>query len=401
MVEEMKRILLFSHAMEIGGAERGLLGLLDAFDYSRVLVDLFLLKHSGELLPFVNPNVNLLPEKPPYASMMRSVWDVVRKGHFSIAAGRLYGKVRAKHYNKVHCVSSQNDTALQYMHKYSKRCLPEINDMEYDLAISFLTPHYIVAEKVKAKEKIAWIHTDYSVVDTDVNSALQMWGRYNHIMSISPKVTESFIQKMPSLKDKIVLFDNILPEKLIRNQADAFVPEDMTNDRNIIKILSLGRFCNAKNFDNVPEICVGLRKAGLQVKWYLIGYGGDEELIRRKIKEFNMQEYVIILGKKENPYPYIKACDVYIQPSRYEGKCVAVREAQMLGIPVIITNYTTSASQLEDGVDGVIVPQEMQACIKGIAAVLQNKKLLKTLSGNCQKRDYSNTSEIDKLYKII
>ena len=97
-------------------------------------------------------------------------------------------------------------------------------------------------------------------------------------------------------------------------------------------------------------------RAGLDVYWYIIGFGADEQLIRRKIAECGMDGRVVLLGKKENPYPYIVACDLYVQPSRYEGKCVAVREAQMLGKPVVITNYATSASQLEDGVDGVIVP---------------------------------------------
>ena len=111
----------------------------------------------------------------------------------------------------------------------------------------------------------------------------------------------------------------------------------------------------------------------MNVKWYLIGLGPDEELIRKKIEETGMQEHVIILGKKENPYPYMKACDIYVQPSRHEGKCVAVREAQILGKPVIITNYETSVSQLKDGYDGVIVSMDNEKCAQGIAEVIQIK----------------------------
>lgn len=114
-----------------------------------------------------------------------------------------------------------------------------------------------------------------------------------------------------------------------------------------------------------------------------------------------MEDHVVILGKKSNPYPYIKACDVYVQPSRYEGKCVAVREAQMLGKPVIITNYATSASQLEDGVDGVIVPMDNEGCAKGIADVLQNSQLIEKLRDNCKQRDYSNRCEVEKIYALM
>ena len=114
-----------------------------------------------------------------------------------------------------------------------------------------------------------------------------------------------------------------------------------------------------------------------------------------------MQEYVIILGKKENPYPYIKACDIYVQPSRYEGKCVAVREAQILGKPVIITNYETSASQLENGVDGIIVPMDNQSCADGIIRLIRNKELQKKLVFNMEKREYTNANEINKIYQLI
>lgn len=119
-----------------------------------------------------------------------------------------------------------------------------------------------------------------------------------------------------------------------------------------IKLLSIGRFCTAKNFDNIPNICHRLCEKGLDVYWYIIGFGSEEGLIKRKIKENRMEERVILLGKKDNPYPYIKHCDLYVQPSRFEGKCVSVREAQMLGKPVVITDYPTAKSQLKNGIDG-------------------------------------------------
>ena len=89
-----------------------------------------------------------------------------------------------------------------------------------------------------------------------------------------------------------------------------------------------------------------------------------------------MENNVILLGKQANPYPYILWCDCYIQPSRFEGKSVAVKEAQMLGKPVIITNYNTAPSQLENGVDGIIVPQDNEGCAKGIYEIITNEKLL-------------------------
>ena len=376
----MKKILIVSHAMEIGGAERALLGLLESIDTQLYQVDLFLLRHEGELLKLIPNNINLLPEIPEYTVLERPMKQTLREGHFLLTASRLYGKLKAERFAKKNNLDV-SAIGIEYSHKYTKKFMPKIQkNTRYDLAISFLTPHYFVAEKVNANKKVAWIHTDYDFIDVDINSELSMWNKFDKIAAVSESVEQSFVKKFPSLKDKVFVFENIMSAKLIVTQSKdnpklSFSPEN-------INLLSVGRFCHAKNFDNVPEICKIIRNNGLNVKWYLIGYGGDENLICKKIQEENMQDYVIMLGKQENPYPYINMCDVYIQPSRYEGKCVAVREAQMLGKPVIITNYTTSSSQLNNGVDGIIVPMDNRSCGEEIAKILNNKELLLPSRGN-------------------
>ena len=396
-----KRILIFSHAMELGGAERALLGLLEAIDYSKVEVDLFLMRHSGELLDLIPEEVTLLPELPAYSCLAVPAKEVIRKGQLRVAYGRWRGKRKAQERIKELNLPADNDVALQYSHLHTLKAMPPVGREEYDLAISFLTPHYYVAEKVKAKKRVAWIHTDYSKVAIDVQTQLQMWRRYDYIAAISEAVSESFAGIFPELSDKMVLIKNMIPIKTILRQSGAFSVEKEMPDDGYVKLLSIGRFCYAKNFDSVPSICKLLIEAGKKIKWYLIGYGGDEELICRRIREQSMEKYVIILGKKENPYPYIQNCDIYVQPSRYEGYSVSVREAQALGKPVIITAYPTSASQLEDGVDGVIVSMDIEGCAKGIEQVLENPKLIRNLKEYCKVHDYSNKAEVCKIYDLL
>lgn len=152
-------------------------------------------------------------------------------------------------------------------------------------------------DKVRAKKKIAWIHTDYSAVDVDAAIELNMWNKYDYIVSISDACTRTFLDKFPSLRSKIVRIDNIVTSKMIQEQADVFhVSREMPNDS--VRLLSIGRFSYAKNFDNIPEICKFIVDSGTNAKWYLIGFGGEEKLIRSKIEEYGMQEHVIILGKK-------------------------------------------------------------------------------------------------------
>ena len=385
--------------MEIGGAERSLLDLLYTFDYEKYNVDLFLYRHSGEWLKDIPKRVNLLPEAKKYSSLLVPMNQLIKRGQFDVLLGRLAGKLFANRYSRKHNFT-HSAVAIEYSHKYTKAFMPKISpSKKYDLAISFLTPHYFVLDKVIANKKIAWIHTDYSTIDVNIESELKMWGRYDNVVSISKDCTKSFLEKFPSLSEKIVEIENILSAALIKHKSSEFVSDEINGDG--FNLLSIGRFSDAKNFDNVPEICKKVIEKGLNVKWYLIGYGGDEQLIRNKIAEFKMQDYVIILGKKENPYPYIKACDAYIQPSRYEGKSVAVREAQILEKLVIITNYATAQSQLKDGYDGVIVPMDNDGCADGIYNVLTDKKLMQQLSFNCSQNDYTNSSEVEKIYKLI
>ena len=392
-------ILIFSQAMELGGVERSLLGLLDSIDYDRYDVDLFLMRHSGELMPYLNPKAKLLPEIPQYASLAVPMASLIKSGQFGVFCGRLQGKFAVQRFDKQHLNDKPSVAALTYSHKYTLRSMPQISDKTYDLAISFLTPHYFARERVKAKKYAAWIHTDYTALSFDRSAELAMWREYDAICGVSAQASESFQTVFPELAGKVQPVENILPRELTTKQAEQ--PQiDMPSD-GAIKILSVGRFCNAKNFDNAPDICRRLVENGLNVKWYLIGYGGDEALIRQKIAEAGMQDRVIILGKKDNPYPYMRACDLYVQPSRYEGKAVTVREAQLLGKPVVITNYATSASQLEDGVDGVIVPMDNEGCAAGIAALLRDPARMQRLSESCAKRDYTNSAEVEKIYALM
>ena len=397
------RIFIAMHYMEIGGAETALIGLLNALDPNRVEVDLFLHDHRGEMMQFIPKWVNLLPQIPKYSVLERPIVELVKRGFWGIAAARLWAKCLSQKVYKRSGSKLENNGGLDKMSKYTTPLLPKINpSMTYNLAISFLTPHRIVAEKVKAKKKIAWIHTDYTRVWVDAEDELKVWQKYDYVASISGDVTNTFLQVFPTLTPKIVEIENILSSSFVRKRAELQDVDKEIRHEGAITLLSVGRFSDAKNYDNVPDICKRLiNKTKLNIKWYIIGYGGDEALIRQKIKEAGMVEHVILLGKRSNPYPYIKACDIYVQPSRYEGKSVTVREAQMLCKPVVVTNYPTAPSQIRSGIDGVIVPMDNEGCAHGLAEVICDKPLQERIIAHLKTHDYGNESEVEKIYTLI
>lgn len=394
-----KRILFIMPAMFIGGAERSLLRLLEAINYNQYDVSLFLYRHEGEFLSYIPEQVSLLHPLKEYGTFDVPIRSLLFSRRWMFGLARLISKAALK----IHCMLSGEKKgiwmSMQYTARYLTPLLPEIPG-EYDLGVMFLGVAEPLIYKVKARKKVTWCHTDYDTLYPNREMDHKTYKAVDRVVFVSDSCREKMVRFYPELLDKTQVIENILGKKMVFQQAEVPI-DDMPPLKDGYVLLSIGRFSNAKNFDNVPDICARLLGFGLNIKWYLIGYGGDEPLIRQRIAEAHMENHVILLGKKENPYPYIKACDLYVQPSRYEGKCVTVREAQMLGKPVVITKYATSSSQLEDGVDGVIVPMDNQGCAEGIAALLSAPKRMELLSQACRSRDYSNAQEVEKLYKLM
>lgn len=395
-------ILILMHYMELGGAESALLGLLQSVDSSRADVDVFIYDHRGEFMPLIpKDKVNLLPQISAYSMLERPIKELVKKGFWRLALARILGR-RETAKNAVKNTNRLDDASgFFYQSRRTVKCLPKIQpDVEYDLAISFLTPHFIVFDKVNAKKKVGWIHTDYTKIFVDVDAELEMWSRLDNIVSISPEVSKNFCEVFPSLENKIVEIENILSPDFIRFRAELGNAFEMKY--NGVKLLTIGRYCPPKNMENIPEICRKIVDAGIDVCWYIIGYGSAEieSQVRANAEKFGVADRVVLLGKRDNPYPYIKACDIYVQPSRYEGKSITVREAQILCKPVLITNYPTAKSQVQNGVDGVIAPLDNENCARALAEFINDKDQQQKIVDYLATHDYGNTSEIEKIYKL-
>ena len=399
------RILILMHYMELGGAESALLGLLQSVDPARAEVDVFIYSHRGELMEFIPVDkVQLLPEIEAYALTEKPMGEVVKKGYWRLAIARMLGRYQTSMFCKRYGNSDRPcECGTFFQQRATWRVLPKIQpDVEYDLAISFLTPHFVVLNNVRAKKKMGWIHTDYTRILVDVEAELKMWERLDYIGSISEEVGNRFCEVFPSLKGKLVQIENILNTDFIRSRAKEEAVS-LCEDASVVKLLTIGRFSPPKKMEDIPFLCRRIREKGLDVKWYIIGYGSKEieEVVSENAEKEGVADHVVILGKKENPYPYIKACDIYVQPSRYEGKSITVREAQILCKPVIITNYPTAKSQVQDGVDGVIVPMELEECAARMTEFIADVPKQRRIVEYLQTHDYGNENEVNKIYDLL
>lgn len=394
----MRKILITVYDMEIGGIERSLVNMLESFDYDNYEVDLFICHHSGDFLSLIPEKVNLLPQIPKYTVFRKSMIDCLKEGHFSALFIRVLSKTIASMKAKARRLKEGSGyIQMQLDLKYNSYVLPRFKQ-NYDLAISYAWPHDLVANRVFAAKKIAWIHTDYSELEIDNNMDLAVWKKFDVIASISDACTDAFLNTYPSLQNKIKLIENITSPSFIRKMAEIEIP---SNERyqDGFTIVSVGRLSYVKGFDMAVKALRLLHDKGLtQIKWLIVGYGGYEDELKQLIANNHLEESFVLLGKKVNPYPYIKACDLYVQPSRYEGKAVTVTEAKILGRPIMITNYPTASSQIEDGVEGLICELSVEGIAAGIERLLSDSELRANFANNCLRMDYSNNDELNKLY---
>ncbi|USK31667.1 glycosyltransferase [Bacillus sp. F19] len=396
-----KNIIICLYDMEIGGIERSLINMLENFDYEHYNVDLLIFEHKGEFMKLIPKQVNILPEFSSYSVFRKPIAQCLKEGHFATSIVRVLSKYASiMKARKKKFKEGSAYIQMQLAIKYSSYILPKLNK-KYDLAISYAWPHDLVANNVSAYKKIAWIHTDYSKLEIDNKIDLLTWKKFDYIASISDECTKSFLSKYPSLEDRIALIENISAPNFIIRMAR----EEITNNEMNIssyKILSVGRYSYVKGFDLAIKALRILHDKGLtNIKWFIIGYGGMESELKNLIQENNLLESFILLGKKENPYPYMETCDLYVQPSRYEGKAVTVTEAKILGKPILITNYPTAKSQIEDGIEGIICDLNPKDIATKVEELYRNQMLKDKLTKNIKNNNYSNINELSKIYELI
>ncbi|PFP95344.1 glycosyl transferase [Bacillus cereus] len=396
-----KKILIASFDMAIGGVERSLIGLLSEFDYSKYDVDLMLFKHEGEFLPLLPKEPNLLPEIAQYTTFRKSIKELLKEGeNTSIGIARLIARVVGVSHGK--CIRSKEPgyLVIQYGWKTSLPLLPKLEE-EYDVAISFLWPHYFIGNKVRAKRKIGWIHTDYLNIKLNKGEEYRMWKAMDHIVAVSESCRDSFLSTLPYIDKSVEVIENIISPEFVREQSNKDVTNEMSIISGRIKLLTVGRLSHAKGIDDAIYACRKLLDQGYNIEWYVVGYGPQEMELKILVEKLGIQDRFFLLGKKINPYPYIKISDIYVQPSRYEGKAVTVREAQILGKPVLITNFPTAKSQVQDGIDGIITSMGIEGIVEGVKRLIEDKELRDGLAVRTAGIEYGNENGIEKLYTLF
>ncbi len=378
-----------------GGAEKALISLLETIDYSKYNVDLYLFKHEGLFLTKVPSQVNLLNE-PMYfkyfdMSFKKATLESVKMGKFVLTLSRMQaGYIFKTEKNPARCE--------QRVWKYLRRNIRPL-DKVYDVAVGFLekNPVYFCIDKVKAKKKFAFIHTDYEKLGVDFNLDQKYFDKLDRIITVSQECANILKRNFPTSKNKVSVMHNIISPNIINKMS----LEAIDLDQNQINIVSIGRVEYVKGFDLAVEACKALKQYGYNFRWTIIGDGGQRKKLEKMVIEKKLDDTFVIIGTKENPYPYLRVADIYVQPSRSEGKSIAIDEAKILQKPIITTNFPTAKDQINHEENGLIVEMNGEAIAKGIQRIIDDETLKSKLIRNLSKEKLGTENEIVKLYHFI
>ena len=349
-----KKILFCLEALNCGGIESSAVTFLQALDSALYDVTLCLNRPGGDLLPQI-PNwvkVQVLPYGPmEVLELTRGRKAVVMK---LLSRGRVISALRWIIFGmKLRAMTSDQRAIATQRRRYGTL---HPDQTVYDLAISYC-------------RKAVWMHTELSPTWADVRTYLRFFHNMDYIYCVSPSLTESYKKVLPECVDRIREFHHVVNAAIARIRADE-EKIDWPVGANGLRILSVGRLAYQKGFDLIPEIAELLKKRGRIFSWYIIGAGDQQAHIQALIAQHKVEDCVCLVGKKLNPYPYYKSCDIYVQPSRYEGFCLTVAEARVFKKPIIATDFSGAREQLRDGLAGVIVSCEIQEITDAVERLL-------------------------------
>lgn len=390
-----KKLLFVMNNLNCGGAEKSLISLLQTIDYSLYEVDLFLFKHEGMFLKKLPAEVNVLeaPAYYPYfdMSIKTAVVDCVKHSRFRIAAARIGAGI-------VYRTEKNAARSEQRAWRYLSRSLASLTK-EYDAAIGFLekTPIYYIIEKVKAKTKIGFIHNDYDKLGMDPGIDTAFFDRLDYLVTVSEECVKLLKERFPRFEHKIELMLNIVSPAAILDLA----VDELKLPKAGFTIASVGRLNYQKGFEMAVEACEQLIQDGYDLKWYIVGDGHEREKLERLVKAKKLEHALILTGQQENPYPYIKQCDLYVQTSFFEGRCLTITEAKILKKPIVSTDFTVIYDQLEHEQNGLIVKQDAISIYEGVKRLLDDESLRQRFVDNLQKEALGTEDEIHKLYQWI
>ena len=374
--------------LQSGGVSKSIVNLLNVMDRTTYDVHLLLLDRAGDILSPYLPSditVHVNREIENLHRGLSGVRALLFTGHLLLALGSLIRMLLSKF-------------SRAWAGRWLAYLMPRFTDLSFDLIVDYGGQQqlYYMVDKLDGKKKITFFHNDYSKWPYYYAADKLYYPKVDQILSISQTCVDVLKAYFPECKDKISVMRNISSPVLITKQANETVDLPIAP----LLLVSLGHIMRRKGTDFSIDAVKILQKKGVEFKWMLVGKVVEKDLIRR-IEQEGLADRFVVLGIRSNPYPYIKAADIYVHPARFEGKSIALDEAKILCKPIVVTNFSTVNDQFEDRVNASICEMNGDALADAIIELAANKELRQSYVAYLNAHIVDNSSEVEKLYAFI
>ncbi len=399
----MKKILFVMNTMGRAGAEMALLELLRALKIRGVELSLFVLTGQGEMIDKLPDGVTLLNKDYHNVSVLSAEGKKVLAKSSLKALFKRANCIRLLPYllkNLMPMLKNKKILPDKLLWRCFSDAAPHF-EKEYDLAVAYIEggSTYYVMDHVKAKKKAAFFHVDYNMAGYTRALDKECYLKYDAVFPISNEVKDSFLQTYPECESITTVFNNLINKDRILEMSKQ--KGGFEDDYKGLRILTVGRLTAQKDFAQSVEAMKLLKDKGINARWYILGEGEQRDELEKLISKLELQEDFFLLGAVDNPYPYMLQSDIYVHATRFEGKSIAIQEAQVLACPLLVSNCSGNREQVIHGVDGLICELTPLDICDGVIELVSDMEKAKRYGREAAKRHMGSDAELDKLLSLI
>ena len=334
----MKKLLFAAYSLDIGGIEKALVTLVNYLQKNGYDITIVLEKKQGIFLEEINKEIKIIEYTPDLSPnvIKRKITNLMKR--------------------------------IKFILKYKNK---------FDFAASFATysiPASVIS-RIASKNNCLWGHADYLTLFDNNEEKMKKffvelkYNKFKNIVFVSREGAESFIKVFPSMKDKTKVCNNLIDSEKIKKLAEEKI--DFTEKDDITTFINVGRHEEKqKRLSRIIEASQRLKNKGYKFRILLIGDGPDTDRYKKQVEEKELQENIIFVGRKQNPYPYFKIADCVILSSEYEGYPVVFLESFVLNKPLI----TTKVSDYEqvEGKYGYVTEKNSEDIYEKMKKIIEN-----------------------------
>ena len=382
----MKKIAIVLNDAIIGGVETAFSDMMNAFDFSQYDITLFTNIEGNSIIHHLPKSIRIvdLNSFSPY---------LLLKNHF-----RSFQLFRAA--KDLFCLL-QNRIGKNEFRKIKRiAMLRKLSDENFDAAIAYKQTIAManVLYSLNAEKKCVWVHgalLNEKGIDTDY---LKCFDRFDKIFCVSETVLQTVDRLRGKDDGKTELFHNLIDPEKIRRLSEAYSP-DYPENKTIL--CTVGRLGPEKGQKMIPEISSLLLADGYDFQWFVVGDGPEKELLTNEIRKYRVENSVILTGAKQNPYPYMKHCTIYVQTSVAEGWGLTVQEAKILRKPIVTTGLPVFSEQISHLNNGYLAEgTSAHDLYQGIKWLIDSKEARSAFS-DCLKSSVDTCNDLSKLYAFL